>query len=317
MTALAILGVLAFALFPTGQALFQNLLSTGIDTIYQLRNEPVEKERLYELSPIDEEGAKRIDATDPVDKDDTWTICVLLVGSNLEDDGEMDLSPVTQLQVKKQLEEGILPETTPFSQKLDTYIQGLQANGLDLPEYLYYPIQPSGADPQIENPNYVSTRKGAASSDIDEITSGAWSDNINIVIQTGGATRWSNQMVNPNRTQRFLYKSGIMKEVDSLPLQPSSTVPTLTDFLTFCRDNYPADHTMLILWNHGGGAFGYGNDSIYGSARCRSRTSARRSPTCMSRTNPIPPLTSSALTRTSCRHSRSPTLSMALPPTMP
>ena len=42
--------------------------------------------------PLDEEGAKRIDALGSVDADDTWTICVYMVGSNLEDSGENDLS---------------------------------------------------------------------------------------------------------------------------------------------------------------------------------------------------------------------------------
>jgi hypothetical protein len=47
-------------------------------------------------------------------------------------------------------------------------------------------------------------------------------------------------------------------------MQPSYEPQTLADFLTFCKDEYPADHTALVLWNHGGGPFGYGNDSIYG-----------------------------------------------------
>lgn len=44
-----------------------------------------EAPKVYEESPIDEEGAARIDAIEPVNADDTWTICVYMVGSNLED----------------------------------------------------------------------------------------------------------------------------------------------------------------------------------------------------------------------------------------
>ena len=109
----------------------------------------------------------------------------------------------------------------------------------------------------------VADSPGAASSDIDEMVAETWSDNIRIVIQTGGAKRWSNQMINPNRTQRFLYESGRFSRVADLPLQPSYESQTLADFLTFCKDEYPADHSILVLWNHGGGPFGYGNDSIY------------------------------------------------------
>ena len=32
----------------------------------------------------------------------------------------------------------------------------------------------------------------------------------------------------------------------------------------FCKTEYPADHTMVLFWNHGGGAFGYGSDELFG-----------------------------------------------------
>ena len=41
------------------------------------KDKPVSQDKIYELSPLDEKGAKRIDAVAPVDKDDTWTISVL------------------------------------------------------------------------------------------------------------------------------------------------------------------------------------------------------------------------------------------------
>lgn len=265
VTVLAILGLLAYIFAPAAKEYFENMVSTGINAVYDTRNNPVDKEKIYELAPLDKEGAKRIDALGSVDADDTWTICVYMVGSNLEDSGENDLSQVTRMQVQQQLAQGILPEETSFSETLPTYMSELEANGLALPDYLYYPIKPSGEAPSPANPNYVSTRLGAASADMDEMTSDVWSDKINIVIQTGGATHWSNQLVNPNRTQRLLYKDGVLKVVEDLPLRPSSITSTLADYLKFCRENYPADHTMLVLWNHGGGAFGYGNDTIYGS----------------------------------------------------
>ena len=50
-----------------------------------------------------------------------------------------------------------------------------------------------------------------------------------------------------------------------MPVQDSCSVDSLADFLTFCKENYRADHNMMILWDHGGGVFGYGGDSIYGT----------------------------------------------------
>ena len=62
------------------------------------KNSPLDEagmKKLYEISPLDAEGAARIDALPAVGEDETWTICVYLVGSNLEDMDENDLSYVT------------------------------------------------------------------------------------------------------------------------------------------------------------------------------------------------------------------------------
>ena len=54
------------------------------------------KSEVLALSPLDEKGAERIEKMAPVDQKDTWTICVYIVGSNLEDDDEDDLSALTK-----------------------------------------------------------------------------------------------------------------------------------------------------------------------------------------------------------------------------
>ena len=138
-------------------------------------------------------------------------------------------------------------------------------NGLELPAFFFYPEKPVASSKVVTEDVVVTDQPGSASEDIDEMTAGVWSDNISIVIQTSGATRWSNQMLNPNRTQRFLYRGGVIREVSDLPLEPASDPDTLAGFLRFCRSEYPADHTMLVLWNHGGGPFGFGHDSIHDS----------------------------------------------------
>ena len=38
---------------------------------------------------------------------------------------------------------------------------------------------------------------------------------------------------------------------------------TFADFLSFCDTAYPADHKMLLFWNHGSGPFGFCNDDLY------------------------------------------------------
>lgn len=41
---------------------------------------------------------------------------------------------------------------------------------------------------------------------------------------------------------------------------------TLSAFINYCTDNYPAKHYGLILWDHGGGPlWGYGSDELFGN----------------------------------------------------
>ncbi|MCR5089141.1 MAG: hypothetical protein K6C08_06500 [Oscillospiraceae bacterium] len=246
---------------------FMSSAGSILDVLFETRNNPVSQEEIYKMSPIDEDGAERIDAVAPVDSDDTWTISVYLVGSNLEDMNENDLAQVVLSEVKDIQEQTETARKRGYKERLASFSRELENNGLEIPAYLYYPDKPVPSDSSEgeQSGPVIAEAPGCASADIGEMTSDIWSDNISIVIQTGGATRWSNSMVNPNRTQRFLYHGGVFSEVDNQPLQPAAAPETLTSFLNFCRQNYPADHNMLVLWNHGGGVFGYGSDSIYGN----------------------------------------------------
>ena len=236
-------------------------------SIMEQRNKPLtdeQKKKIYELSPIDEEGAARIDALPASKADETWTISVYMVGADLEDDTENDLSYVTTVMTREAQQDAANEKNMLMMDHLSRYNTELADNGLELPKFFYYPDVPVASSTVVTQDVHVSDRMGMASADISELTSGVWSDNIQIVIQTGGATHWTNDLINPNRTQRFLYKGGKFSEVADLPLQPASEADTLAGFLRFCRDEYPADHNVLVLWDHGGGPFGYGQDSIFG-----------------------------------------------------
>ena len=253
---IAVLGSLAYSVVP----------QMGFQFLQDNKNNPVDRKEILALSPIDEEGAKRIDALPAVDKNDTWTISVYINGSSLEDMGENDLSSLVQAQIQEARQQRELESAEKTANRLKSFTSELGDNKLDMPSYLYYPRHPVRSDDEEEESGEkIADGPGAATMDIDEMTSDTWSDNIRIVIQTGGATRWSNSMVNPNRTQRFVYEKGEFKEVYNSPLQKAADPATLTSFLNFCKEEYPADHNMLILWNHGGASFGYGHDSIYGN----------------------------------------------------
>ena len=236
----------------------------GLAFLHQ--GDEVTKEQIYEYCPLDEEGIKRIDSYPEIGADETWTICVYMVGADLEDWDENDLSETTSIQVSDEIAALRSDYVTGYHNRLNTFSDELAGNNLPLPEYLYYPEKPVAGSEYVMNETVVAPmNSGAASADILEMQMADLSDNVTIVLQTGGSTRWENTFINPNKTQRFVIeKDNYFEEVANMPLQRASDPDTLSDFLRFCKEDYPADHTMLILWDHGAGPFGYGVDSIYG-----------------------------------------------------
>ncbi|MBR3174867.1 MAG: hypothetical protein IKF55_03240 [Oscillospiraceae bacterium] len=224
-----------------------------------------QEEELLRRAPIDEEGAAKIAShAVPVREDETWTVCVYIVGADLEDFDENDFSELVLYETKAAREKADAAKSEKKAEHFTRFQNELKANGLGLPAYFYEPVTPVASSTVVKEDVKVSDEEGYGSHALAGLTSGAWPDSVNIVVQTGGATHWGNRMVNPNRTQRFLYSGGEFREIADLPLQQASDPKTLAGFLRFCRDEYPADHNMLIFFDHGGGPFGYGRDSIFG-----------------------------------------------------
>ena len=51
-----------------------------------------------------------------------------------------------------------------------------------------------------------------------------------------------------------MYDSEGLTLVDELPPASMGDAATLTDFLRYCKQNYPAEKTAVLFWNHGGGS---------------------------------------------------------------
>ena len=97
---------------------------------------------------------------------------------------------------------------------------------------------------------------GCASTDLQEMLDVKLSDNVQVVVETGGADEWHNTQVNADKLQRYAYTSDGFFLVDEQPKGNMGEAGTLADFLRFCKDHYPAAHTMVLFWNHGGGSVG-------------------------------------------------------------
>lgn len=79
-------------------------------------------------------------------------------------------------------------------------------------------------------------------------------DKLNIVIQTGGCSKWQSNNISSANIQRYVAKNNNKLElVDEQPLTSMGDPSTLYDFLKWGVKKYPAKHMGVVFWNHGSG----------------------------------------------------------------
>ena len=108
----------------------------------------------------------------------------------------------------------------------------------------------------------LESKYGMATNDLIEMTKAKLSDNVNLIVYTGGAKAWKNSIVSASTNQIYQIKDGKLKKLADDNGQPSMTDPnTLVRFIEYCKQNFPANRNQLIFWDHGGGSVtGYGYD---------------------------------------------------------
>ena len=92
----------------------------------------------------------------------------------------------------------------------------------------------------------LETKQGLASKNIDELLSADVGD-MNIVIQTGGASIWRHHDISESNNQRYEIKDGKLTLLKDLSQENMGEADTLTDFLKWGQKNYPTKSNMLIL----------------------------------------------------------------------
>ena len=102
----------------------------------------------------------------------------------------------------------------------------------------------------------LESEGGFATDDLMEMTLADLPDNVNFIIETGGASSWNNNEVNADAIDRFAFTSKGFELVDEQEQADMGESDTLADFLKYCNKNYPADNRMLLFWDHGGGSVG-------------------------------------------------------------
>lgn len=111
----------------------------------------------------------------------------------------------------------------------------------------------------------LESQAACASVDLEEMMAASLGENINLIVETGGANRWYYDFISPGNNQRWQIAGGKMHLLETLPMEDMADPRTLADFIAFGRENFPADRYMLVLWDHGGGTVGgYAYDERFG-----------------------------------------------------
>jgi len=108
----------------------------------------------------------------------------------------------------------------------------------------------------------LESRSAMASSDLAEMAKATLSDNVRVIVCTGGAKTWHIQGISNTVHQIYRIRAGQIERLEERFGSSSMTDETqLQSFIEWCAKNYPANRNMLIFWDHGGGSLqGYGYD---------------------------------------------------------
>ena len=114
----------------------------------------------------------------------------------------------------------------------------------------------------------LESHNGMGTADLQEMLDARFGSSLNLLVYTGGCKAWKNNEISSSSNQIWQIKNGkiinLQKDLGSV----SMTDPhTLSGYITWCAENYPANRYELILWDHGGGSVsGYGYDEKFASS---------------------------------------------------
>ena len=99
----------------------------------------------------------------------------------------------------------------------------------------------------------LESKYGLASGNIQELLAADIPENTNVIIQTGGASKWWHDLnIAPDKLQRYKVEKGSLTLLEEKENASMGSPGTLSDFLSWGAASYPADRNMLIIWDHGG-----------------------------------------------------------------
>lgn len=104
-----------------------------------------------------------------------------------------------------------------------------------------------------------------ATTDITEMMrSGFDTDQVTVLIMTGGTTSWGNSIVPADKLSIYRLAGRNLELVHQEEKRNMADPGPLADFLNYSVEHYPAESYALVLWNHGGGPMvGFGMDEYH------------------------------------------------------
>ena len=115
----------------------------------------------------------------------------------------------------------------------------------------------------------------AGLADLQEMIDAGYSDNVNVLIQLDRRADQSDGEGDWSEARRLRIAPGadgaVAEQVAALGEVNMSEAATLSDFIIWGVDNYPANHYGLVLWDHGAGWFGIAYDDTAPDTAGRDR----------------------------------------------
>ncbi|MBP3279426.1 MAG: peptidase C11, partial [Butyrivibrio sp.] len=93
----------------------------------------------------------------------------------------------------------------------------------------------------------LESRSGMASRDLQEMLAANVGDNVNLIIYTGGAKQWQNNVVSSSTNQIYQIKNGKLAVLnDNVGNVPMTRPDTLSGFINYAANAFPANRNILI-----------------------------------------------------------------------
>ena len=150
-------------------------------------------------------------------------------------------------------------------------VSGSERQGIQVKEYTEAAEAADSTIMVYMNGSDLEGDYGAATADLREMmdalrTAGQEENfpSLHVVVEAGGSTRWELDEMDGVPYARFSLTEDGISSMEPMEIRNMGDADTLTDFVNYGVQSYPANHYGLILWNHGGGPVGgYGSDSHF------------------------------------------------------